>query len=293
MELYCAFFKILRHNIRNIIIYILILLGLIVLLTFQIQNIKYANAVSMTEEYEKIWEDYIETEPAGVTFHLYSSLDVTDSRELKLYYFFNYVAFSIMSITATGIAIMLAEFQNDSTDRRIRSALVQERKLLFLYMSAGLMLVIGIWSIHILAAICLLGRIVFSMKGMLAALNMLALAVSAHGFANLSMQFIKNKKRIGITINMLILIMCLISGVFTPQYLLGDTAKAIAVLMPTYWYVKAGDIISSNQFIETFNYVEIIRYIVIQFLFAIAMYVIALVISKAREDEAGGALKNV
>lgn len=293
MELYCAFFKILRHNIRNVIIYILILLGLIILLTFQIQNIKYANAVSMTEEYEKIWENYIETEPAEVTFHLYSSLDVTDSKELKLYYFFNYVAFSIMSITATGIAIMLAEFQNENTDRRIRSALVQERKLLFLYISAGLMLVIGIWFIHILAAIFLLGRIVFSMKGMLAALNMLALAVSAHGFANLIMQFIKNKKRIGITINMLILIMCLVSGVFTPQYLLGDTAKAIAVLMPTYWYVKAGDIISSNQFIETFNYVEIIRYIVIQFLFAIAMYVITLVINKAREDEAGGVLKNV
>lgn len=293
MELYCAFFKILKHNIRNVIIYILILLGLIILLTFQIQNIKYANAVSMTEEYEKIWEDYIEKEPAGVTFHLYSSLDITDSRELKLYYFFNYVAFSIMSITATGIAIMLAEFQNDNTDRRIRSALVQERKLLFLYISAGLMLVIGIWFIHILAAIFLLGQIVFSIKGMLAALNMLALAVSAHGFANLIMQFIRNKKRIGITINMLILIMCLISGVFTPQYLLGDTAKAIAVLMPTYWYVKAGDIICSNQFIETFNYVEIIRYIVIQFLFAIAMYVIALVINKAREDEAGGVLKNV
>ncbi len=293
MELYCAFFKILKHNIRNVIIYILILLGLIILLTFQIQNIKYANAVSMTEEYEKIWEDYIEKEPAGVTFHLYSSLDITDSRELKLYYFFNYVAFSIMSITATGIAIMLAEFQNDNTDRRIRSALVQERKLLFLYISAGLMLVIGIWFIHILAAIFLLGQIVFSIKGMLAALNMLALAVSAHGFANLIMQFIRNKKRIGITINMLILIMCLVSGVFTPQYLLGDTAKAIAVLMPTYWYVKAGDIICSNQFIETFNYVEIIRYIVIQFLFAIAMYVIALVINKAREDEAGGVLKNV
>jgi len=291
MELYYAFFKILRHNIRAIIIYILVLLGLIIFLTFQIQNIKYSDAVHMTEEYEKIWEDYIGTEPTGVSFHLYSSLDITDSQELKLYYFFNYVAFSIMSVTATGIAIMFAEFQNDNTDRRIRSALVQEGKLFFLYMSAGLILAVCIWFIHILAAVCLLGRTIFGIKGILAALNMLALAVSAHGFATLMMQFIRNKKRIGVTINMLVLIMCLISGVFTPQYLLGDTAKAIAVLMPTYWYVKAGDIICMNQFIETFNYIEIIRCIAIQFLFAVAMYIFALVVNKEREDEAGGVLK--
>jgi len=113
--------------------------------------------------------------------------------------------------------------------------------------------------------------------------NIIVLAIASMGMAYVAAQFVKTKNGIGVILNLMILVLCFISGTFIPQYLLGDTAEAIAAFTPTYWYIRGNDLILELQYFEPEILLEIGKCFAIQFAFAIALFCLSLVIERQKE----------
>lgn len=291
MELYRAYFRILRHHLRGIIMYVLIVIGIIIIMTLQLQKVQYYYVDRMLDNYMKIWETYISQGTPKTEFDLYNRFMGDGNNAIILYTFLNYAAFSVLSLVSTGTAIMHIEFQNENISKRIKSTPIKKSKMMCSLMLANGLLAVGIWMLHMLVAVYLPGNQLFNIKGILVALNLFALAMAAMSFASLTARYCKKRSRSAITVNIITLLVCLVSGIFTPQYLMGSSSKTIAVFTPVYWYARTNSLIGEYQFTEFADYAEVIRCIGIQILFAVGMMIVAIAIDRYREREKGNMLQ--
>ena len=112
--------------------------------------------------------------------------------------------------------------------------------------------------------------------------NSLVFALSASGLSFLIGNLVNGRETINAVANILVLSSSFISGVFVPQALLGENVLRIASFMPAYWYVKANNKISELMVFDWQNLSEIFTYALIQLGFALAFFIIALVVGKRK-----------
>ena len=84
-----------------------------------------------------------------------------------------------------------------------------------------------------------------SYNGLLLCINALVFTISALSISYLVGLLIKSRNAQSAIANVLSLGFSFLSGVFIPQELLSDKALAIASFNPTYWYVKANNVIGT------------------------------------------------
>ena len=58
MELYRAYFRILRHRLRGVILYVVIVVGIVIIMTIQIPQMQAFYANQMMNHYTDMWADY-------------------------------------------------------------------------------------------------------------------------------------------------------------------------------------------------------------------------------------------
>lgn len=285
MELYRAYFRMIRHHIRGVLIYVLIVIGIVITLTIQVPNIQNSYTNRVLDQYSDMWTAYFGQAESMTEFHLYQRFEGESNNAVLLYTFLNYAAFSIFSLTATGVCLMLLQFQSKDINHRIRSAPITNGKLMRTLMLGSIIFAFVIWFIHMIAGLYLIGVDFLCFRGLMIAVNILSLALAAIGFASLVARFPGRRGKNGITASILSIIICFVSGVFTPQFILSNAAKTIAVFTPTYWYARANSLIGEYQFAEYADYAEVLRCIGIQLLFAAGLFLVALAIDKHREKE--------
>jgi hypothetical protein len=285
MELYRAYFRILRHRLRGVILYVVIVVGIVIIMTIQIPQMQAFYANQMMNHYTDMWADYAGSMILKTKFLLYNRFDGENTNAIMLYSFLNYAAFSIFSITTAGIAMMLAEFQNKDISKRIKITPITSARLTCSLMSASGIFAFFVWFMHVLAVIGLMGKQILTIREILLAVNILALTIAAMGFAFLFKRFLGKQGKSGIIVPILTLLICFVSGIFTPQIVLSDAAKTIAVFTPTYWYGRANGLIGEYFFVDFADYVEVARCMGIQLLFAVEMFIVAMAIDKHREKD--------
>lgn len=79
--------------------------------------------------------------------------------------------------------------------------------------------------------------------------------------------------------------LCFLSGVFVPQLFLGDSVLKVVQFNPVFWFVKANETIGNLSVInqETLGPVFIDMGIVLAF--AVAVFAIAMVVSRAQRKK--------
>ena len=148
---------------------------------------------------------------------------------------------------------------------------------------ATLIFVIGVYVLLIGAGVALFGGNMFTKTGLLSMLNafvfiivvmMICLFVSVLSPAMTTLSMIANVVGLG---------MSFLCGVFVPQNYLGDTALSIGKLLPTYWYVRASNIVMEKEG-EVLSYGNFFICVGVQIAFAAALFCITLVLSKNRRQ---------
>jgi ABC-2 type transport system permease protein len=195
---------------------------------------------------------------------------------------FNYLAYSLFSMLILGVSSILMVFNNKNLKRRNLCSPMKNKSfnlqlilgnLVFAFASYGFMAGFGF----------ILNReSMMSYNGLLLCINALIFTIAALSISYLVGLLIKNKNAQSGIANVLALGFSFTSGVFIPQELLSDKALAVASFTPTYWYVKANNVIGTLSNFSFDNLSPIFTYMLIELGFAIAIFSVALVVSKQK-----------
>lgn len=200
-------------------------------------------------------------------------------------YYFNFLAFSLLSVLILGMGALLLVFYDTDLMRRNACAPLSSSSVNLQFILAILVFTILAWSIMV--AFCLL----FNYKNSLNlntlyfVINSLVFAVCGTGISFLIGNLVKSHNAIPAVNNVVTLGLCFISGVFVPMELIADSVLRIANFTPTYWFVKANNQIAKLTQFDFANLEPIFTSMLIQICFALAFFVAALVANKKRRFE--------
>ncbi len=89
---------------------------------------------------------------------------------------------------------------------------------------------------------------------------------------------IKSRNAQAAIVNVLALGLSFISGVFVPQFLLGESVLRIASFTPTYWFVRANQLISLSDINKNFDISFLYKELAMQVAFIFVFIILTIVI---------------
>jgi ABC-2 type transport system permease protein len=215
---------------------------------------------------------------AGVTWEGAKEVDAIE----RIASFFAYLAYSLLSIMVLGVSSIMIVFSKRDLKNRMNCAPVRSSRISLEMMLGNLCYAIFAWAA--MSSVCLLfaGSAVSDPKVWMLVINALALSIAALSISFLVGSVIRSPSASQAIANVIALGSCFLSGVFVPQWLLGDTVKRIASFTPTFWYVSAIEKIKVLQSYDWQDTKPIYMYMLIQLGFAAAFLVISLVLRQQK-----------
>lgn len=197
-------------------------------------------------------------------------------------YYFNYLSYALSSVLILGISSVMLVFNNKDLSRRNFCSPISAGQVNFHFILANLIFTLSCWAIMVGTGILINLR--NSLNGNLPyfLLNSLVFTLCASSISFLIGNVLKNRNAISAVCNVVTLGPCFISGVFVPQEFLSDSVLKIAGFTPTYWYVKANNLIGSLTSMNASNFQQLFYYILIEFGFALAFFAVSLAVGKRK-----------
>lgn len=196
--------------------------------------------------------------------------------------YFNYLAYSLFAILILGVSSILMVFNNKNLHRRNLCSPMKSRNFNFQLIMGNLVFALLCYVILVGLGFIVNRDNMMSYNGLLLCINALVFTIAALSISYLVGLLIKSRGAQSAVSNVLSVGFCFISGVFVPQEFLSDKALTIASFNPTYWYVKANNAIGALSSFSFDNISGVLTYMCIELAFALAIFSIALVVSKQR-----------
>lgn len=217
----------------------------------------------------------------------YNQLQISENRE-NMYYYFNYVSYSIMGIIAMGVVTALFFLNKSVVYKRTIASPVSKGQLEMELLLYNVVFAFIVWALHILVGMLMFKESIFTGTGLFMCMNTFALAMSSVGMSYLLLCFTNSQNVIGIFANLIIFGMCFISGTFIPQYLLDKFMRSAAAFTPVSWYIQSNDMINETGALTLSTVSQLLRSIGMQYVFAVMFYCVALFVTKQREEALRG-----
>ncbi|MCD8499218.1 MAG: ABC transporter permease [Clostridiales bacterium] len=190
-------------------------------------------------------------------------------------YFYNYLAYALLSILILGVSTCMITFNGLDLKRRNLCSPVSRRSQNLQILAGNLTFSIGSWLVMILVSLILYRGAMLTWTGFWLALNAFAFMLVGLCLSFLIGYALKSRNAQAAVANVLTLGTSFIAGVFVPQEFLGRSFLAIARLTPTYWFVRANVAIGSLDSFDWMSLGDIRLAILIQLAFAGAFLAIA------------------
>jgi len=197
-------------------------------------------------------------------------------------YYFNYFAFSLFSIILLGVCAFMITFQNIDLRRRNLCSPVSITSMNLQLILGNFIFVLIAWALMYGLAFLLYGWETLKDKAFIYGVNTFVFAIVCLSLSFMVANIVRNKNAQNAVVNILGLGLSFLSGVFVPQFLLGDTVLRIASFAPTYWYVRANLLINTAGSSSTNNLNLISRELLTQGGFAVLFVVVSVVVIRYR-----------
>lgn len=195
---------------------------------------------------------------------------------------FNYLAYSLFSVLILGVSSILMVFNDKNLNRRNLCSPMKNRSFNLQLIMGNLVFALATYGIMAGFGFLLNREHMMSYNGLLLCINALVFTIVALSISYLVGLLIKNKNAQSAVANVLALGFSFLSGVFVPQEVLSAKAMAIASFTPTYWYVKGNNVIGKLSNFSFDNLSPVFTYMLIELGFAVAVFSVALVVSKQK-----------
>ena len=222
---------------------------------------------------------------SGITGNPMATSTISDDKPMS-YYFYQYIPYIFLAIVITGMGPILITFGKKDVKMRINVS-AQSFKSYGVQMFLGIVtfgaVIMGIFNI---LAYVLYGSTI-SMTAfvcyLILTLCFLLVCLGITYFAG----FVFSKSDVmGGFANVVSLGFSFLGGVFVPLEFLGSTIKNIARLTPTYWYIKANDVIVGVEKFSDLNMEAFMKNCGILVLYALAFFCIGLAVLRYKREEA-------
>lgn len=199
-------------------------------------------------------------------------------------YFYNYLAYALLSILILGVSTCMITFNGLDLKRRNLCSPVSLRSQNLQILAGNLTFSIGSWLVMILVSLVLYREAMLTWTGFWLALNAFAFMLVGLCLSFLIGHALKSRNAQAAIANVLTLGTSFIAGVFVPQELLGRSVLAIARFTPTYWFVHANVAIGSLDSFDWMSLGDIRLAILIQLGFAGIFLAMAVVLVYRRRQ---------
>lgn len=197
-------------------------------------------------------------------------------------YYFNYFAYSLLSIILLGVCAFMITFQNMDLKRRNASSPVSALSMNLQLILGNFLFALLAWGIMYGISFILFGAGTTGNKAFLYGVNSFVFALVCLSLSFLVANVVRSKNAQAGVVNVLALGLSFLSGVFVPQFLLGDMVLRIASFAPAYWYVRANHVIDEGIATQTANLSHISDELIAQIGFAVVFLVISMIAIRRR-----------
>lgn len=199
--------------------------------------------------------------------------------------YFNYLAYTFMSVVILGISAIMLVFNNLDVRRRNACAPIGAGKINLQFILANGVFTLACWVIMVGFCLVFDYKNISSTNTLYFVLNSFVFALCACGISFLVGNLAKGRESISAITNVITMGPCFISGVFVPQEFIGAGVLRIASFTPTYWYVRANGKIAEITRFNGSNLKDIVYCFMVELGFAVALFAIALVVGKRKRLE--------
>ena len=214
-----------------------------------------------------------------------TSIEVTllDEKEVQpmgiLYHFYKYLSWLFIMICVSSITVVLISLEKKEIRNRIQCSSYPFLKINIEIILAVLVTGVAICSFCIAMSMLFYPKEMFRIEGIFYMLNAFCTMAVALSITFLISKLTNKLQVVSLMANAFGLGMAFLGGVFVPLEFLSDTVIQIAHFLPTYWNVKAIELIERYQPKELGT---IFLYMGIQLLFAIAILCIGMVLARRK-----------
>lgn len=198
--------------------------------------------------------------------------------------YLNIIIYGLSTIVCVGIISVNASMNKRELKERRGCApdvndtevdLLKCHFLLGLLISSCLFLPVALFDYHLL----------FSVKGLLLGVNVLLVTANIVMMGYLLSIFIQNLSLEMIAVNVVSLGTLFMSGTLKEQWAISKLAIRVGSFIPTFWYVKANNLIFVRVLSDRESHREIMETMSIEILFFIALFIIGLIVRKQKLEE--------
>lgn len=210
----------------------------------KVQNV-YANMYSD----ENIIVDVINNNlNSSIDVDISSSINISKTSKMTSY--FNYASYSILAIIIYIICLVLFCFKNKDVSKRILVSSTNISKHNKLLLLSSLLFCIIIWILFVLLGVIIIGRSLFSIRGIIYIFNMFLFIFNSLTFAFFISSIFSNKNAIVGIVNVVALGEAFLCGAFVPVEWLPSFVVTIAHIFPTYWYINTNNLLGNIDIIN-------------------------------------------
>lgn len=213
-----------------------------------------------------------------------SSVDEQTSSKDALYYFYDFLPYVVFCLTVTGLGpVLMTFYKKEIAARNNCSSCSLTKRNVSIILGTLTFGLATILLFSVMAMIIYKGEL-FSTKGLFYTANAVCFIAVALSFTYLISQISKSLNALSMIANIIGLAISFLGGVFVPLSLLSDTMINIGKFIPTYWYVKACDIITIYTGTAN-NKSDIFSCLGIELGFAVTIFIIGMVMSKLKKSK--------
>lgn len=207
----------------------------------------YQKSISSEDELvAKVNETLSKKAEANIT----SKLDTTGLNRAAFYY--NFESYAILACLIYIICLVLSVFNSQKVHKRIVISSTDYKKHNRQLLLSNCVYAFFVWSLYVIASFILIGNnIMMTKNGAVFILNSFVFTICATALSFLIGNVVTNKNAVTGIVNVVALGSSFLCGVFVPSQYLPDSVKTIAHALPTYYYVKTNDAVST---MEVFNF---------------------------------------
>ncbi len=226
---------------------------------------------------DKAVELALEAQKVSVKVNLPDGEEATP--ESALHFFFRYQPWMFIAMCVCGITPVLIILDKKNVRERIECSSYKFSKMNMEIILGVLVTGFAICTVFSVASVIVFGNEMSAVQGVLYILNMFCIMAVALAIAFLVGKLTAKEQVVDLLANIISLGMAFLSGVFVPIELLSDTIIKVAHFLPAYWYELAvTDIINY----KSDKLAKIAQYMGIQILFAVAIIIVGIAVSRKR-----------
>ena len=207
-----------------------------------------ANIYNNSFSEDEIIEKTSDTLSKNVGVEVTSKLDTDKLARVAFYY--NFLSYSVLAGCVYVICLILSSFKSYKINKRtIISSMNYKKYNRHLLVSNGLFAIV-LWIFYVVLSFILLGKIMFTINGLMYIINSFVFTLCALSIAFLIGNLVNNKDAINGIVNVIALGSSFLCGAFVPTEMLPDTVLKIAHILPTYWYINNNELIKEMEIFD-------------------------------------------